>query len=68
MSHITKLFKHNCILKFDDLLISRNILFLYNLIHENYNIDFKSYFIFNNDKVKFILQLMRTTQFQILYF
>ena len=40
MSHTTGIFKHNYILKFDDLLISRNILFLYNLINNNYNIDF----------------------------
>ena len=44
MSHTTNLLKYKptYILKFDDLLISRNILFLYNFIHENYNIDFKS--------------------------
>ena len=40
MSHINDIFKHNYILKFGDLLISRNILCLYNLIYENYDNDF----------------------------
>ena len=66
MFHTTYLFHHNYILKFDDLLISRNI-FLYNLIHDNFNIDFKSY-IFDKDNNKFILPLMRTNQFQTTIF
>ena len=45
ISHTTNLFKHNYILKCDDLLISRYILNLYNLIQENYNIDIKSYLL-----------------------
>ena len=51
-------------LKFNDLLINKNILFLYNRIHDNYNIDYKSYNIFNKDKSKFILPLMKKTQIQ----
>ena len=66
MSHTTNLFKQHYILIFDDLLISRNILFLVNITHDNYNIDFKSYFIFNKDKN--IFHSLEQPNFKTLYF
>ena len=60
--------KYNSNLKFNELIIFRIRLFVYNLLHNNYNINLETFFIFNKDKTKFILPLMKTTQFQNNFF
>ena len=58
------MFKYNTILKLNELITFRIILFLYKLLHNNYNINLEKLFIFNKDKTKFILPLIKTTQCQ----
>ena len=64
LSHTNNMFKYNSILKFNELITFRIILFLYNLLHNNYNINLDTFFIYNKDKTRFILPLMKTTKFQ----
>ena len=64
LSHTNNMFKYNSILKLNELITFRIILFLYNHLHNNYNINLETFFIFNKDKTTFILPLMKTTQFQ----
>ena len=56
------MFKYNSILKLNELITFRIILFLYNLLHNNYNINLDTFFIYNNPR--FILPLLKTTKFQ----
>ena len=69
LSYTNKMFKYNYILKLNELITFRIILFLiiyiyyylgYNLLPNNYNINIETFFIFNRDKTPFILQLMKT--------
>ena len=64
LSHTNNMFKYNSILKLNELITFRIILFLYNLFHNNYNINLDTFFIYNKDKTRFILPLMKTTKFQ----
>ena len=64
LSHTNNMFKYNSILKLNELISFRIILFLYNLLHNNYNINLDTFFIYNKDKSRFILPLMKTTKFQ----
>ena len=48
----------------NELITFRITLLLYYLLHNNYNINLETFFIFNKDKTKFILPLMKNTQFQ----
>ena len=45
LSHINNMFKYNSILKLNELITFRIILFLYNLLHNNYNINPDTFFI-----------------------
>ena len=50
LSHTTNIFKYNSILKLNELITFRIILFLYNILHNNYNITLETFLIFNKDK------------------
>ena len=54
LSHTNNMFKYNSILKLNGLITFRIILFLYNLLHNNYNISLDTIFIYNKDKTRFI--------------
>ena len=60
--HTNNMFKYNSILKLNELITFRIILFLYNLLHNNYNINLEN--ILFLIKTTFILPLIKTTQFQ----
>ena len=64
LSHTNNMFKYNYILKLNELITFRIILFVYTLLHNNYNINLETNFIFNKDKTTFILPLMKTIQFK----
>ena len=49
----------NKILKFEDLIIYRNTLLIYNFLNNNYKLVYNSYFKLNKLKNKFILPLMK---------
>ena len=68
LSHTNNMFKYNYILKLNELITFRIILFLYNLLHNNYNINLDTFFIYNKDKTRFILPLMKTTKIQTQFF
>ena len=63
LSHTDNMFKYNSIFKLNVLITFRIILFLYNLLHNNYNINLeKNLFLIKT--TTFILPLMKTTQLQ----
>ena len=55
-------FKKNNILKFEDLIIYRNTLLMYNFLNNKYKLDYNSYFKLNKLKNKFILPLMKSNK------
>ena len=54
--------KKNNILKFEDLIIYRNTLLMYNFLNNKYKLDYNSYFKLNKLKNKFILPLMKSNK------
>ena len=57
------MFKYNSIFKLNELITFRILLFVNNLLHDNYNVKIERFFIFNKDITTFILPLMKTMQF-----
>ena len=53
LSHTNNMFKYNSILKLNEHITFRIIIFLYNLLHYNYNINLETIFTFNKEKTKF---------------
>ena len=64
LSNTSELFISNNLLKLNDLVMFRNIIFIYKLINKNYKIDFNEYFTLNKRNDRFILPLMKTTKYQ----
>ena len=58
----TGLFFLNNILKYEDLIIYRNTLLIYNFLNNKYKLDYNSYFKLNKLKNKFILPLMKSNK------
>ena len=54
--------KKNNILKFEDLIIYRNTLLIYNFLNNKYKLDYNSYFKLNKLKNKCILPLMKSNK------
>ena len=54
--------KKNNILKFEDLIIYRNTLLIYNFLNNKYKLDYHSYFKLNKLKNRFILPLMKSNK------
>ena len=61
-THTSPFFKKNNILKFEDLIIYRNTLLIYNFLNNKYKLDYNSYFKLNKLKNKFILPLMKSNK------
>ena len=68
LSHTNNILKYNSVFKLNELITFRVILFVYKLLYNNYNINLETFFILNKDKTKFILPLMKSTQFQYTIF
>ena len=68
LSHINNMFKYNSILKLNELITFRLILCFYTSYILTITINLETFFIFNKDKTRFILPLMKTTQFQNTFF
>ena len=52
LSHTNNMFKYNSIFKLNELITFRIILFSYNLLHNNYNINLDTFFIYNKRQNK----------------
>ena len=62
LTHTGPFFFLNNILKFEDLIIYRNTLLIYNFLNNKYKLDYNSYFKLNKLKNKFILPLMKSNK------